>query len=296
MPTVIENLQKEGYDLLVQVEIFLYVHSTIESPPSSAPTRAQTGSGSLCKWGDLEGVGLQEQARLLQKCDAFFSVLKTLLSGQAASCRKEVETAQAEFRELIAREKPCSYESIDSAVKAAKKAMQSALSGLSRLYDGKSGEVCYVPDTSALLHNTQLDAWQFDRAPVFTVILTPTVLSELDDLKARGNDKVQPKAEKVVRQIKECASRGDLSKGVTLATGWSVLRSLATEPDMAHTQSWLDAGSKHDRFIASFLEVMRHHPCCEVVLVSRDANVRDKANFASLPVIAPPDPPVQKGG
>ena len=28
MPTVIENIQKEGFDLLVQVECFLYVHST----------------------------------------------------------------------------------------------------------------------------------------------------------------------------------------------------------------------------------------------------------------------------
>ena len=98
-----------------------------------------------------------------------------------------------------------------------------------------------------------------------------------------------------MRQIEEYARRGDLSQGVALGRGWSTLRSLATEPDMAHTQSWLDAGSKHDRFIASFLEVMRHHPCCEVVLVSRDVNVRNKADFASLPVIAPPEPAAQEG-
>ena len=295
MPTVIENVLKNGDNLLVQVEIFLYVHSTIESRPYNDLTRAHTGLESFCKWGDLEGVGLQEQARLLQKCDAFFSVLETLLSGQTASCRKEVGTSHAEFHELITQEKRCQYESIDCAVKAAKKAMQMALSSLSRLYDGKSGEVCYVPDTNALLYNTQLDAWQFDGVPTFTVVLTPAVLSELDDLKVRGNDKVQPKAEKLVRQIEEYARRGDLSEGVTLAQGSSVVRSPATEPDMAHTLSWLDAGSKDDRLIASFLQVMRHHPCCEVVLVSRDDNVRNKASFASLPVIEPPEPPAQQG-
>ena len=185
MPTVIENIQKEGFDLLVQVEIFLYVHSTIESGAGNDPGRAQAGSGPS-KWGDLEEVGLQEQARLRQKCDAFFSVLKTLLSGQAGNCRKEVETANAEFRELIAREKPCAYANIDAAVRAAKKAMQAALNCLSRLYDGKSGEVCYVPDTSALLHNTQLDAWQFEGVPAFTMVLTPTVLSELDESQGAG--------------------------------------------------------------------------------------------------------------
>ena len=270
MATVIENVQKNGNDLLVQVEIFLYAHSTIESPPYNDRTCAHTGMGSFCKWGKLEEVGLQEQARLLQKCNVFFSVLEMLLSGQTASCRKEVGTAKAEFRELIKQEKRCQYESIDYAVQAAKKPMGMALSSLSQLYDGKSGEVCYVPDTNALLYNTQLDEWQFDGVPTFTVVLTPTVLSELDDLKVRGNDEVQPKAEKLVGQIEEYAHRGDLREGVTLAEDRSVVRLLATEPDMARTLSWLDAGSKDDRLIASFLEVMRHHPGCEVVLVSRE--------------------------
>jgi hypothetical protein len=294
MPTVVENVQKEGYDLLVQVEIFLYVHSAIESSPSNDRTRAPAGTGSFCKWVNLQEVGLQEQARLLQKCDVFFSVLKTLLSGRSASCRKELETANAELRELIAQETRCRYESIDYAVRAAKKAMQTALDSLSQLYDGKGGETCCVPDASALLYNPQLDAWQFAGVPTFTVVLTPIVLSELDDLKVTGNDEVRPKAEKLVRQIKEYAREGDLSEGVTLAEGRHVVRSVAVEPDMVHTLSWLDAGRKDDRFIASFLEVMRHHACCEVVLVSRDVNVRDKANLASLPVIAPPDPPAQR--
>ena len=98
-----------------------------------------------------------------------------------------------------------------------------------------------------------------------------------------------------MRQIKEYARRGNLSEGVTLAEDRSVVRSLAMEPHMAQTLSWLDAGSKDDRFIASFIEVMRHHPGCEVVLVSRNHNVRNKARLASLPVIAPPDPSAEQG-
>jgi len=295
MPTVVENVQKEAYDLLVQTEIFLYVHSSMESCPSGDLAGAPAGSGSFSKWGKLEEVGLEEQARLLQKCDTFFSVLKTLLSGRTASCRKEAEAAQAEFRELITQGKRCPYESIDRAVQAANKAVQTALNCLSQLYDGKSGEVCYVPDVNALLYNTQLDAWEFEGVPTFTVVLPSIVLSELNDLKMRGNEKVRPKAEELVRQIKEYAGRGDLSEGVTLAEGRSVLRSVAMEPDMADTLTWLDAGRKDDRFIASFLEVMRQHPGCEVILVSPEVNIRDKANFAALPVIPPPELPAQRG-
>ena len=186
MSSVVANVQKEGNDLLVQVEIFLYVHSTLESGSGNDPAHAPSGSGSSCKWGKLDEVGLLEQARLLQKCDIFFSVLETLLSGQPESCRNEVAAGAAVFRELITQEKQCRYESIDHAVKAVKKAMQVALSSLSRLYDGMSGEVCYVPATDALLYNAQLDEWRFDRVPTFTVILTSVVLSELEDLQVRG--------------------------------------------------------------------------------------------------------------
>ena len=209
MPSVVENIQKKGDDLLAQVVTFLHVHCHIESRPYNDLTRAQTGFASFCKWDNLQGMALQEQARLLPRCDQFFSILETLLSGQTASCRKELGMANAEFHELITQEKRCQYESIDYAVQAAKKAMQVALSFLPRLYDPNDGEVCYVPDTNALLYNTELDKWQFDGVPKFTVVLTPTVLSELDDLKVKGNDRVRPKAEKLVRQIKEYARRGE---------------------------------------------------------------------------------------
>jgi hypothetical protein len=295
MPTVVENVQKEAYDLLVQTQIFLYAHSSIESCSSNELASSPAGSESFPKWGKLEEVGLEEQARLLQKCDAFFTVLETLLSGRTASCRKEAETAHAEFRGLIRQEERCPYESTDRAVQAANKAMQTALNCLSQLWDGKSGEVCYVPDVNALLYNTQLDEWEFEGVPTFTVVLLSIVLSELNDLKVRGNEKVRPKAEELVRQIKEYSGKGDLSEGVTLAEGRSVLRSLATDPGMADTLTWLYADRKDARLIASFLEVMRQHPCCEVILVSSDASIRDKASFAALPVIAPPEVSGQRG-
>lgn len=296
MPSVIENVQKKGDDLLVQVEAFLREHSSLTLRPFNNDVyRRVYGRAGDYLWNILQGTGMQEQAKLLPRCDHFFSILGTLLSGQTVRCRGEVERARKRFRSLITQENRCGPKSIDVAVEVAEKAMQTALGSLSRLYDPKGAEVCYVPDTNALLYNTQLDAWQFDGVPTFTVLLTPTVLSELDDLKVRGNDKVQPKAEKLVRQIKEYTRRGNLSEGVTLSQGRSVVRSLAVEPDMDHTLPWLDRSNKDDRLIASFLEVMRHHPCSEVILVSRDVNIHNKANFALLSVIDPPDPAAQQG-
>jgi predicted ribonuclease YlaK len=59
---------------------------------------------------------------------------------------------------------------------------------------------------------------------------------------------------------------------------------------MAESLPWLDAGNRDDRFIASVIEVMRAHPRSAVVIVTRDVNLQNKAEFASLPFVEPPDP------
>jgi predicted ribonuclease YlaK len=53
---------------------------------------------------------------------------------------------------------------------------------------------------------------------------------------------------------------------------------------------WLDPSSKDDRFIASIIEVMRGRSRSPVVAVTRDINVQNKASFARLPIVEPPEP------
>jgi len=291
MESVVENVRKRGESLLAHVEEFLQHRSRILYRPVNRPGSEIIVIGSSdYRWAELDETDAQRQTKLLRDCARFFGVLDVLLLGQIPSCLKEVRHAKGDFLELVSQEKECWHKSLEEAVQAARDAMRAILGSLSRLYDPIGGEFCYVPDTNALLHNTQLEEWVFGGSPAFTLVLTPSVLSELDDLKVRGNDKVQPKAEKLVRQIKEYSRRGDLTEGVTLTKDRSRIRALAVEPDMKHTLSWLDRDNNDDRFIASFLEVMRQHPRSVVVLVSRDVNVHNKANFALMPVVDPPEP------
>ena len=168
MPTVIENVQKEGFTCWSRSRF-----SCTCIPPLSP------ASGAISR-GGIAGAG-----KVAPEVRPFFSGAENAALGPGWELPQRGGDGQRGIPRTH-RAKPCAYESIDAAVQAAKKAMHAALNGLSRLYDGKSGEVCYVPDTSALLHNTQLDAWQFEGVPAFTMVLTPTVLSELDEFSKRG--------------------------------------------------------------------------------------------------------------
>jgi len=74
-----------------------------------------------------------------------------------------------------------------------------------------------IPDTNALLFNPELQEWSFELVRQFIIVLLPTVLSELDKLKMdHRSESVRPKAEKLIRQIKEYPRRGRLTNKVTL--------------------------------------------------------------------------------
>ena len=67
---------------------------------------------------------------------------------------------------------------------------------------------------------------------------------------------------------------------------------VAVEPEMSGSLPWLRESNADDRLIASTLDVMRLYPRSPVVLVTRDIHAQNKAHFAGVPFVEPPDPPV----
>ena len=113
----------------------------------------------------------------------------------------------------------------------------------------------------------------------FTVVILPTVLSELDTLKVIGrNDILKDKAKKLIRKFKEYRRRGDILKGVPLANGNQIC-AIATEPNFKKALPWLDSNNNDDRIIALYFEVVKKHPNSGVVLVTADINMQTKIEF-----------------
>lgn len=77
--------------------------------------------------------------------------------------------------------------------------------------------------------------------------------------------------------------------GVTLRANVSTIRSVAGEPVMAESLPWLDPSNRDDRLSHHF-GIVRSHPRRAVTIVTRDISLQDKADFASLPFVEPPEP------
>jgi hypothetical protein len=152
-------------------------------------------------------------------------------------------------------------------------------------------EFVLVPDTNALLQSAD-PAHYADviGTKVFKFALSPTALSELDQIKMlRGHQPVGEKAEKAIRVIKGWRNQGSVLEGVTVAKTITV-QMIPSEPRMSKLPSWLDADNKDDRLIGTALEIQCADPSAVVVLVTGDINLQNKAEMAFLPWAELPEP------
>lgn len=140
----------------------------------------------------------------------------------------------------------------------------------------------FVLDTNVLLHDPS-SLFRFAEHDVFLPMI---VLEELDHQK-KGMSEVARNARQVSRYLDELVDTSDLSKGVPLdALGHTdALGSLyfQTKPTNTHLPLELPMG-KADNVILGIVHGLReHHPKREIVLVSKDINMRLKARALNLP-------------
>lgn len=240
-------------------------------------------------WGDLDQEGRQLQSRLLDENGHLSSLLRALLKTLPAQSAKELVEAQGQLEELIDQSHLTWVKTREEAFKKAEEALDKQLELLRNLYDPTEGDPIYVPDTNALIWNPDLEEWRFEGALQFTLVITATVLGELDRLKIEHrNPDVRAKAEGLIRRLKSYRSRGELSSGIPLRRNTSTLKTIAVEPKIEQSLPWLDPANPDDRILASFIEVMRQHARTPVLLVTRDINLQNKADYAGLPFVEPP--------
>ncbi len=140
-----------------------------------------------------------------------------------------------------------------------------------------------IPDTNAIADNpdpTQYRAITGDDSFIF--LLLPTVLGELDQLKNNHrNPDFREKVNKAITRIKGWRHQGHLPSGVTV-DGTITVKAVAKEPDMSATLTWLDKENRDDRIIASVLDIQSSYPNAQVVLITGDINLSNKADLARI--------------
>jgi hypothetical protein len=286
--TVTENVRMLAEEVKRSLSELILGHSTlyVAFPPGS---NLISTNGNA--WSDLDPAGKRVQTKLLSQYRHLHDLLHTLLQGLSKDDLSVLEDNHEVVLGTIEQSRTWS-KSKEEELERARGVIDKNVGFLEHLFGASEAEVMLVPDTNALLHNTAIETWEFKELGRFCIILTPTVISELDQQKVNHrNQVVRAKAGKFIRQIKEYRRRGNWFEGVALRKGVSTLRTIAREPSFSESLPWLQEGNNDDRLIASVIEIMRAHPRSSVHLVSLDLNVQNKAAYAGIPYLEAPDPP-----
>ncbi|MDI6809464.1 MAG: PIN domain-containing protein [Candidatus Eisenbacteria bacterium] len=235
-------------------------------------------------WNSLPAEGKRKQVRLLREINRFTELVCVLTIDLPSASRQELGNALKELRSAVEQDGYTWFKTTDEAIKGVRELIRKCLTVLEEFFTASSDVVLAIPDTNALLSNPDIELWRFDDVGRFEIVLTPSVLSELDAHKVNHRNKeVRSKALKLIRKIKEYRRRGSLHNGVPIVTNLVTLRSVAAEPNMSQTLSWLDATNADDRFLATSLEIIRSNAGARLFIVTSDVNMQNKAEFAGIP-------------
>lgn len=241
-------------------------------------------------WKELSEEGKQLQSKLIQQYSRLNSILTPLIDLLSETDRHTWSDDQNTIIQVIQQEGNTWIKSTQGALDKVDEAFSSLNALLGYIHSDKEKHL-FIPDTNALLDNPNMAEWKFEGVEHFIVVLMPTILSELDSLKINHRvDTVREKSKAIIRQIKEYRRRGSLEDGVEILKSKVRLLSIALEPRIPNSLDWLDLNNNDDRFLASVIEIIRHNIRSFVTIVTSDINLQNKADYACIPYIEPPEP------
>lgn len=230
------------------------------------------------------------QLDLKRKYETVSELLKVLLQNAPTALATQFKDGDEHVRSWL--DLNAGWSVSPNAVENAKRARDSA-EPLQRILDvldvASKAETILVPDTNSMIGEGDPVKYRTVVGQnAFVFMLLPTVLGELDRLKVEHrNPDVREKAKQVITRIKGWRNQGSLPNGVIVDKTIQV-KSSHSEPDMKNTLSWLDPNNNDDRIIASVLALQGAHPAANVILVSGDINMQNKADAALIETIEGP--------
>ena len=135
----------------------------------------------------------------------------------------------------------------------------------------------FVLDTNVLLH----DPHALFRFEENTILIPITVIEEIDRFKKDMNETGR-NARQVSRILDELRQKGCLSAGITLESGGSLRVALLNNEMLRNIPSELSDQKSDNRILAVALEVKKSAEQMPVILVTKDTNLRIKADAVGL--------------
>jgi len=135
----------------------------------------------------------------------------------------------------------------------------------------------FVLDTNVLLHDPQA-LYKFEEN---TIVIPITVIEEIDKFKKDMNETGR-NARHVSRLLDNLRKSGSLSKGITLETGGTLRVEIFEERSLRVLPPELRSEKGDNRILAVAMEIKERVDAGPVILVSKDTNLRIKADALGL--------------
>lgn len=243
-------------------------------------------------WAELEPDGEIAQTKAISRSDQLFDRLNLLFEGKPKTITDKYDNLKKYFVKTIKR--TTREWDIPVTVNEAKTTLEIHSAELKSLLDWLEGlgsnDILIIPDTNALIINHKIETYGelIGNIEKWTVIVTSTVLKELDELKNKNiNNEFREKVKKTINYLKGLNKQGDIINGLTLYKNTVTLKMLGSEPNMDKTLPWLDKNNNDDRIIAACFDIQIKNPASSVILLTADINLQTKAQLARLPIIDP---------
>lgn len=239
---------------------------------------------------ELDEVGKKLQNKIFKSWNKTFPKVKFFLSHANPRDFREVEKHEKWIIKNIQQSYGTYKRNVEEVWKETLEYFTPILDCINSSYSKTEGKVILIADTNSLLFNPNIEKWKYHDFVSFTILLTSTVLSELDLLKINSrNESVRDKSKTIINKIKEYRRRANLLEGVDVVKNKISILIDPLEPDFENSLDYLDSSNKDDRLIATTLEIIRNHSESEIFLVTSDINLQNKADYSNIPFLEPPE-------
>ena len=287
MSTYLDKLRSQITELLLVKDKYLSSTEIYYHNPNKDYSGIYVIGASVNHWGQSKIGHEAFQIELRNKFGKFldyFALIEPLLPEKRLNDIQEV-TKQVSM--WIEKERNAPGPNVNDAIKNFSWELEkysSTIELLQSAYD--KNEKILVPDTNALISNPELSEYASFFKEKISIFILSTVIAELDKLKIfNKNEEVRKKARSIISRLKGYRKQGDIiSEGVTISKS-ILLKLMPIEPDFDKTLSWLDPLNMDDRIIVSTLEIELKYLSSEVLLITNDLNLQNKAELAGIKYI-----------
>jgi hypothetical protein len=285
--TTIQKISNRLTDLNGQLSSFLVNYSNVKR--IFFPGDDLISFSGDYSFEDLPSEAIVFQNKLFKDFNSQMDIIDVLVINSPSQYKNEIKDNKNRILDYILQNQMLNERGIHEVVHNANQYFQKICNILIQLFPNSNQIPLLIPDTNALYLNTEIEDWTFNDFEKFTIILTPSVLRDLDKHKIEHkNDSIRTKASKLISKIKEYRRRGKLIDGIVVTKNKIDLKSVGIEPNFAMTLKWLDEKNEDDRLIAETLEIMRSYCNRPVILITADINLQNKCDVADLSYLEPP--------